>query len=187
MADQWSPSFRITAQTDVVEDPRQGRGRLAAPWNGTDLLRLSFTVLLGVALLGASWYGAARQGSLDKQAPWIDLGIVAGIVFGAGNGLWVLQGRRRIGERRNRLIPFALEEVQLYRWKADLNPPDRMPAAGALIGAKRAERGGAGGLVRAQGMSLAHRSNCPLLEGKAVTRVRGNSRARCQICHPESA
>lgn len=184
MADSGAPSFLIRTQPHSGEIPHPTMARGFAPWRGTDLLRLSVTAVLGVALLVTSWYGAARQGAFDKQSPWIDLGIVAGIVFGAGNCVWVLQGRRRIGERRNRLIPFTAEAVDLYRWRPVWNTSDQPPASGAAVAPTNNGRGD--GLVRAEGMRFAHRPNCPLVDGKTVSGVRGNSWPRCLICHPES-
>ena len=72
--------------------------RVPLPWARTHLLALVVLNALGGVLIGVAWYWSA--GRTEAQTAPLNLAVVAMMVAGAGNGLWLMRGRRAIGARR---------------------------------------------------------------------------------------
>jgi hypothetical protein len=158
-----------------------GAGALSRePWTRIDLAGLLTFALIGLAGLGVAVAQARGALRADDQELWIDVGVGA-VTFGAvGNGLFLLQGRRRVSARRRLLLrpdpgPVVLRAL-----------PDDTAGRGLARGGGP---GGAGPLVAAPPMTRYHRAGCHLVAGKAaVAQTRHDheaaSRRPCAICRP---
>lgn len=147
-----------------------GTGRLA--WRDADIVMVSAAALVCVIAIASAWFGAARAGSVAAQAAWLQVGVAGFAVFAGGACLWLLRGRRAVGERRSGLI--SLDDRLVDKVPAD------SPAAGT--------RGGPGStasyeLVRSVGMTRVHLPECPLLAGKRVEPATFSDGPPCGVCH----
>lgn len=149
-----------------------GRGTSRLAWRDGDIVMVSATALVGLVLLVAAWFGASGSGSPMHTATWLNVAAGGFAVFGAGNFLWLLRGRRAIGERRVALI--SLEP-------ADGPPaPPRSPRAGhASSGPPTALR-----LVTVPGMARVHDPDCPLVAHKPVRPASAGDGDPCGVCQP---
>lgn len=148
----------------------QGAGRLA--WRDADIVMVSAAALVGVIAIASAWFGAARADSVAAQAAWLQLGVAGFAVFAAGACLWLLRGRRAVGERRSGLISLDDRLVDTI--------PAESPAAGT--------RDGPGStasyeLVRSVGMTRVHLPECPLVAGKRVEPANLGDGQPCGVCH----
>lgn len=141
------------------------------PWRLGDLLGLWLAFSLGALALLVSWWGASGTALLTRQYAWTDLGIAGAVVIACGNGLWILTGRRAVGERRRRVLDAY----------AGLSSPDATTLAPVEQEAN--------GLVASPGMRRYHRPGCQLVSGKAVAAApidvhERHGRRPCGICQP---
>jgi hypothetical protein len=137
-------------------------GSSRMPWTINALLFLVILNLVAVVVIVIGWYGASTRGTVSSQTPWADAAIVGAILAGIADCMWLLQGRRAIGEQRRTLL--TLESWQART--ANVLPPAASDQ-----------------LVRAAGMSRVHRPHCPLVAGKKTSVVRRpGSAQRCGIC-----
>jgi len=135
------------------------------PWTVNALLFVVMLNVIAEVVILAGWYGASTRGTVSSQVPWAETAIVGAIVAGVADCMWLLRGRRAIGERRRAVLT-------LETWQARSSSQVVVAAASASAD-----------LVRADGMTRVHRSGCPLVAGKKTNVVRrpGNA-ARCGIC-----
>lgn len=151
-------------------DPR----RSAVPWRVADLLVLYLSFALGFLLIGAGWAGASGEVRFEDQIRWASVGTVGVILIGAGSLTWLLAGRRNVG-----LHQRAVTERLRSRTEDDRAAPGPAPEAEPV----------APGLVASRVMTRFHRTDCPLVRGKAVrahqlaTHQR-RGRVPCDICQP---
>jgi hypothetical protein len=141
--------------------PRPGQ-ELA--WRDLDVTLLVFLDTLGVVAWLTSWAGVHYSESLPHRVAWINLGIAGLIAFGAGNSLWLLRGRRRIGARRAAMVRLDVREVT--------SGVVRTSAPDSTI------------QVQVPQGRLAHRPDCPLVAGKTVEPAEPDRTDRCQVCLP---
>lgn len=142
-------------------------------WRDIDVMLLALVTVLGVGSWITASVGVGYAKTANGEIAWANLGVVGLIIFGAGNALWLLRGRRAIGARRASLV--RLEPVR-SRASAVMapEPPTAPPHSPA-------------GLVRVQGGSLLHEASCPLVAGKTVERVEGSPSSvdvHCRVCSP---
>jgi len=137
-------------------------------WRDTDVVMVAVTTVLGFSGIAGAWFGADGASSLAQQAMWLNVAVAAFAVSGVGLCLWLMRGRRAVGERRAGLV--SLDPVD-----------DEPPAAPA-----RVRRGGTGELtlVRATGMRRVHDPSCPLVEGKHVEPATLGDGEPCAVCEP---
>ena len=134
------------------------------PWTLNALLLVVMLNLVAAVVIVIGWYGTSTRGTLNSQVPWADAAIVGAILAGVADCIWLLRGRRAVGEQRRSLL--TLESCQAC-------------TAAAPVAASRS----GGDLVRAAGMTRLHRVDCPLVAGKKTSVVRRpGSAPRCGIC-----
>jgi hypothetical protein len=117
-------------------------------------------------MIFAAWYNASGSDRLSTVVAWVNLGVGGIIVSGTANALWLLAGRRAVGERRRWLLPEPSEITT-----------DAKPAADVEQ------------LVCGAGMTRFHRESCLLVEGKPVAPASrqqhlAEGRRPCGVCEP---
>jgi len=152
----------------VVHGTTDRANTLAGPWRLGDAMSLLTLNAVGVALVITGWYVAAGRLLFHDQVPGANVAIAGIIVAGAGNGVWLLTGRRAVGMRRN-AVGAAVEER--YRSR---------PLRPAVVATT---------LVAAKGMTRYHRPDCVFVAERRVTankRETHESRGRkpCGVCRP---
>ena len=148
----------------------QGIGpRAWPPWRPVDLVLLVATTSIGLAVLATGWWGVSGTARLSHQLPWLNLAVAGLIVLGAGNGLWLMAGRRAIATRRRHLLD-AWAHVEVATLEVHPNGSEPQP-------------------VWATGMTHYHRPTCQLVEGKgasaaSVATHHRAGRQPCGMCRP---
>jgi hypothetical protein len=137
---------------------------LHQPWRPGDTPAVLALNVLAAAGVAACWFGSAREIHFHDTLYWLQGAIVAVIVAGVGDGLWLLAGMRRIRERRRVLIET---------WP-------RQPVV-----ASTAEEA----VVTAPRMTTYHRPGCLLVLGKKVRSGSSGALAArqltpCGMCRP---
>jgi hypothetical protein len=145
--------------------------RRSVPWQVGDLLLLYLANVGGLLLIVVAWFEASGAVSQDAQILWLDVGIVGVIVAGAGNVLWLLTGRRGVGELRRALTPALM--ARFAEPSAEAAPA--VPATDP------------GQLVAGADMTRYHRADCLLVVGKEVRLAPeethyARGRRACQVC-----
>ncbi len=145
------------------------RGR-PYPWQVAHLLVWYVGAAAGLVVILVAWWGASGTTRLPTLITWVDVAVVGVVVSGMANLVWLLEGRRAVGERR-----YAV-----------LGDPDL--TAGA---AQRtvADLGGELSLVAAEAMTRYHRAACPAVAGRHVAAASRDDhesvgRSPCGICRP---
>ena len=72
--------------------------------SGEDLLRWALTTGVGGIVIAVSWYVCAGDASFTRQIGPLDAAVAGAVVSGLGNAMWLLRGRRVLGERRRALL-----------------------------------------------------------------------------------
>jgi hypothetical protein len=136
------------------------------PWRLGDLLGLYVTVAIGAILLLLAWWGASGTGKFSSQIAWVNVGIFGLVVAGSGGAVWLLTGRRAVGERAQSLLPLGA---------ARFVPETDVDGDGAMR------------LVASPRMTRYHRDGCQLIVGKNVRPAseaehRAAERRPCGMC-----
>jgi hypothetical protein len=152
------------------------------PWRHGDLILLSALATIGFWTIVAAWVGASGSTKVSTETIWLGAAIVAAVVAGFGNGLWLLAAHRAVRLRQRALTELALTML----------PPDpagsravqeiEVPVAAVTFPS-------ASELVSAPRMTHFHRPDCQLVAGKPVTarperQHRRAGRTPCRICRP---
>jgi hypothetical protein len=143
-------------------------------WRDIDVMLLALCTLVGVVAWIAASVGVRHVDTVNAEIAWTNLGVVGLIVFGSGNALWLLRGRRAVGARR-----VALVRLESGSHERSARVVDQAPST-----APSAEPAG---LVQVHGSRLAHRATCPLVVAKQVEPVdaaRMSGTAPCGVCSP---
>ena len=142
------------------------------PWQPAELLAVLATTAVGFVVIGVGWLGVSGAVATHKQIVWIDVAAAGVLVAGVGNGLWLLAGRRALGERRRRLTAAIAG--------------DDAPAATASVTLEvvRNDR-----LVAGPRMTRYHREDCILVGDKSVRAAGREAHERagrepCGVCAP---
>lgn len=139
------------------------------PWGEADVLRLCSTWTIGLVSITVSWYGISGSGDTSLQALWFNIGIAGAVISALGNGVWLLRGRRAVGDRRAALV--------------SLEVPTPVTQARSVAAPSRAATD-AHELVRVAGMTRVHRVVCPLVVGKRCEPARLDDGEPCGVCSP---
>jgi hypothetical protein len=137
------------------------------PWRAGHVVVTSAGVGLGAVGVLVSWWAVSRTARLSSQIGWMNLGAAGLMVVGATLAMWVLAGRRAIGQRQARL-EAALDGVVARR---RVRP---VPVTKAAAGRRAAVVEATGDdapperWVWARGMTRYHREGCQLVQGKQV-------------------
>lgn len=134
-------------------------------WRDGDIITLAVTTTIGLFTLIGAWFGASGSGSVPQQTLWLNLGVAGFTVFAAGNALWLLRGRRAVGDRRAALVWLDTDE-------------DEQPAPLPAVAAR------SGQTVHIPGASRAHRADCPLVARKQVEPTDSGEFTPCGVCSP---
>ena len=142
-----------------------------SPWRLGDVMSLGASLVIGVAAILVGWLGVSGEAATARQTGWLNVGIGGVVITGIGTAVWLMTGRRAVGERRRRLLPDAVASASPSDRPAPLQPD--VPETLVVIG----------------GMTRYHRSTCELVAGKAVTpvprrRPRTGSLTPCDMCRP---
>lgn len=134
-------------------------------WCYADGVVLGLSVLIGIGAWIAASLGIAHSASAGDDAPWINLGIAGVIIFGAGNALWLLRGRRAVALLRASLVGLESAGSQ--------DPTTTLLDDGSPVAR-----------VWLPGGSMIHRPSCPLVAGKRVVSGQHPSGRACGVCSP---
>ena len=142
------------------------------PWSELDSSASLWPAVLGVLLLGWSWWGASGSASLDDQTGSAVIGILGTGISCYALASWLRAGRRAVDRRRQHLMDLAAEAI-------GHRTGDRVQLVHALPTDA--------GLVTYAGSQRYHRSDCLLVARKATVAagaavVAGS--APCEMCRP---
>lgn len=140
------------------------------PWRDGDVVTACLAGLLGGFAVGVAWFGASGTSSIAAQAVWLNVAVGGLMVCGFGIALWLLRGRRSVGERRADLVSLADAVPSTEPTSVGLPPAETAGGTEPLL------------LVRAPGMRRAHDPGCPLVAGKEIERVAIGTGERCEVC-----
>lgn len=138
------------------------------PWESSDAVALFAFQAVGIGMVLAAWYGSSVTTGPFDQVVWLIVGVLGSIVSAFGGLVWLLNGRRRVGERF---------------WLVAGAIPTGRPAE------LRSAQGDTGLPVAIDGTSTYHRPSCLLVVGKTTRSMsesehRGAGRAPCRMCSP---
>lgn len=94
-------------------------------WSAEDLLRWLVVLVTGITMIIAAGLLASSRASLGHQVPPVDLAIAGAVVIAAGNGVWLVRGRRRVGQRMRALsmrVRLLLDTTRLPAGASTRNP-----------------------------------------------------------------
>ncbi|MBA0125745.1 hypothetical protein H0B56_09355 [Haloechinothrix sp. YIM 98757] len=137
------------------------------PWRDSDVVMVCLTTIVGAAAFAAGWFGATVSGTVHHQAAWLNLAVGGFATSAVGVSLWLMRGRRAVGERRVALV--------------SIDPPDAEPRPAP---GRWPDADGTRDLVRAVGMQRVHRPDCPLVAGKQLERADEDDGQPCGVCLP---
>jgi hypothetical protein len=154
-------------------DPRVPQVRV--PWRVGDLTLLSVLSFLGLAGLMTGWIGASSSTTVRTEELWLVVGIVAAVLSGFGNAMWLLAGHRTV-RGRAKAVTAEIRELLLVPTAGDATVVNSEPVVG-------------GALVAAARMTHFHRRTCHLTVGKKViARTHAqhlkSGRHACGVCQP---
>lgn len=172
-----SPRSAVLRQAPLRRPSVAGRA-----WSLNDLLRvITGNSLAAVALLVA-WFGTSGSVDPSRSAAFTVVGIAAVILQGSANVVWLLRGRRSIGERRAALMEQFLEVL-----------PSLAQDVPVQVRAARAGTAATPAVTPQQVVAVAaatryHHPDCQLAVGKAdliladVEEHESAGRVACGVC-----
>jgi hypothetical protein len=134
-------------------------------WDRRALQHSVAAMLLGVALVIGGFLAVLGDGTFNDQIGPLNLAVLGSVLAAAGQGGWLLHGRRALGRRR--LVVRQRLESHVVRHGADEAPVDGRA------------------LVTVAGASRRHRADCLLVAGKVTLATgRGGDLVDCEVCRP---
>jgi hypothetical protein len=138
------------------------------PWRLGDALSVLTLNAIGLVLVLTGWYVAAGRLLFHDQVVGANVAVAGIIVAGAGNGMWLLTGRRALGLRRRNLAG-GIE----HQYRSRPRPVATQTTS----------------FVVAKGMTRYHRPDCVFAAARpVVARSRdtheAQGRTRCEVCKP---
>lgn len=136
------------------------------PWSDGDILAVSAGTAIGLVAIVAAWHGVSGAAAVTSQAGWLNLAVGGAVISAIGNALWLLRGRRAVGDRRRQLISIGPASIDMPApGSPDVTTPLGMP-------------------VRVEGMHRIHRADCTLVHGKPVVPAPLEEGTPCGVCMP---
>ena len=179
MADVAAPG-RFRTRAPSIDASRQVAPARPLLWGAEDLLRWAITTGLGGIVIVVGWYIAAGEATFAQQVGPLDAALAGLVLSGVGNLVWLLHGRRALGERRRLLLPDVADATA--------------SAAGHVVVAGLAPTVGAATVddvfLAGEGMERFHRPECALAAGRrgwtTATRREHEAAGRrpCGVCRP---
>ena len=163
--------------------------REPVPWRRSDVVRAAVLAVVGLAIGVWGWFGVSGEVRLQEQQGWTVLACfgVAVAACGAVYLITVAMREVRLGQRQ---LMFDLADVM--GWSVTVTKRGRLHLHAAADGPAEAaaERDDAT-LVIGPGMTIVHRSECPIARGKAVTEISAADAAArnfgpCGVCRSGS-
>lgn len=154
----------------------QGQARREpALWRPEDVLATAVPSAVGVVLWMVGWYQVSGSDAYAKQIGWADLAIGGFILATTSQLIWLLRGRRAVGELRRQLLRVRVPDAG--SWAAS-------PAPVVQPQIERAEI-----VVAGPNKSLFHRPDCPMVAGRGWTArprrdIADPGLRPCGVCQP---
>jgi hypothetical protein len=142
-------------------------------WSADDVLVAALPFVVGIVAWAIAWYQVAGQVSYGHQIGWGDLAVGGLILTTTGQLLWLLRGRRAVGEARRRLL----------RLEASGLPRSTPPATRNEASPEDDDR------VAGPNARFFHRRDCPMVVDRnwaACGRLDhlASGRTPCGVCKP---
>jgi hypothetical protein len=133
------------------------------PWRFAHLRAVILIDLAAVLVLASAWAGSRHASTLERQIVWMNLAVLALVVYALSNGTFLFFGRKRAGARRRVLLGDVVSG-------AGASPANISDQWVWLPGTRRA-----------------HRPACTFVAGKPVivandARIRSEHLQRCEVC-----
>jgi hypothetical protein len=171
----------LRTRSSSVDAPRQVASARPLLWGAEDLLRWAITTGLGGIVIAVAWYIAAGEATFAQQVGPLDAALAGLLLSGLGNLVWLLHGRRALGERRRLLLPDVADATASRAAPVVVVGPP-LTAAGAVTVDDV--------FLAGEGMERFHRPGCALAAGRTgwttATRQEHEEAGRlpCGVCRP---
>jgi hypothetical protein len=172
--------------TSGPSNPRRRRRYLyePRPWRRSDVTRALVLAVLGLALGIWGWVGASGEVRLQPQEGWAVLAFFGAAVSAIGGVYLVTVAMRnvRLGQRQ---LMFDLADVM--GWSVTVTRRGRLQLHRDADEAETQTEGAVTTLVVGPGMTIVHRSECPIARNKAVEEITAADAAArnlgsCGVC-----
>lgn len=178
---------RLRTRAQVLDaSPRRVAPARPLLWGAEDLLRWVITIGLGGIVVVVAWYVAAGEATFSQQVAPVDAALAGLLLSGIGNLVWLLHGRRALGERRRLLLPDVVAAAAVEPTVALETGGDPGALATPPSGTASVEDV----FLAGEGMERYHRPDCALAAGRAgwttATRSEHEAAGRrpCGVCRP---
>lgn len=163
--------YREPSGLDWTRGPAKSR---QSPWSAEDLIRWLVLWVIGAIMLVVGWFLASSRATLQAQLVPVDIAIAGAILVCMANVLWLLSGRRAVGERMRQLLAPVGELAYA-----------RLLLAGQPI----SKAGDAERLVAGDGLHHFHRETCVMASGRNwpafhLSDEGAADRVPCSVCLP---
>jgi hypothetical protein len=147
-------------------------------WSAEDVTRGVLALAAGGIIIVVSWYVCSGDANFNHQIGPLDAAVGGMVLVGLGNVMWLLRGRRAVGERRRVLLSDPVTassgSVGTVRNVSDLSANDADADEFFLAG---------------KGLLYFHRPECTLAAGRTwsgATRAVHEEQGRrpCGVCRP---
>ena len=147
------------------------------PWALAQFGRVTSLWLTALILLCVSWAGARSDADPANAGLWILLGILGGLVAGAGSTFWLVSGTRSVRARQQVLVArIAAAAPQLEQaLGVQVDQPQAITGTTVLQGVVRVDQG-----------TRYHRADCLMVAGKTLLPMDhvDPALAPCGVCRP---
>jgi len=169
-------------------NPRRRRRYLRdpRPWRSADVRRAVVLLVIGAAIATWGWYEVAGQVRLHDQEGWAAMACLGAAIAALG-GVYLLTVAMREVRLGQRQLMFDLADVM--GWSVTVTGRGRLRLhAGDDADASVVEQVESV-LVTGPGMTIVHRSECPIARGKPVAEISAAEAAArnlgpCGVCRP---
>jgi hypothetical protein len=169
-----SPSLAAARQPSRRRaEPQEPVREAVLIWSLESLLRWGLTIVAAGVVLVGSWFNASGKNDWNDQVTAVDIAIIAVVVASASSIGLLINGRRRIGLRREAL----------------LGDPGTSAAAPAAVVADIPTQRSSSALVGGPGLLHFHRADCSMAVGRGWPEASAAEHARdgrsaCGVCRP---